>query len=82
MTQKLLALAVGLILLSYGFSACTNDQLPEPMVLAVCDTIQTSYTSNVKEIIDRSCATAVVISMLPSATISLMKVCWAGSRTA
>ncbi|MCB0630776.1 MAG: hypothetical protein R2824_00615 [Saprospiraceae bacterium] len=56
MTQKLQALAVGLILMSIGFSACTNDQLPEPMVLAVCDTLQTSYTSNVKEIIDRSCA--------------------------
>lgn len=56
MTQKLLAFAVGLTILFSTFSACTNDQLPEPMVLAVCDTLQTSYETNVKEIIDRTCA--------------------------
>lgn len=56
MTQKLGAFAIGLITLFFGFSACTNDQLPEPMVLAVCDTLQTSYNTNVKEIIDRTCA--------------------------
>lgn len=56
MTQKLRALAAGLLLVYFCLPACTNDQLPEPMVLAACDTIQTSYEANVKDIIDRTCA--------------------------
>lgn len=56
MTQKLRALAGGLLLFCFGSPACTNDQLPEPMLLAVCDTLPTSYESNVKDIIDRTCA--------------------------
>ena len=56
MTQKLGVLARGILIISFGLTACTNDQLPEPMLLAVCDTLQTSYNTNVKEIIDRTCA--------------------------
>lgn len=56
MTQKLRALALGLTFLYFCLPACTNDQLPEPMMLAACDTLQTSYETNVKDIIDRTCA--------------------------
>jgi hypothetical protein len=56
MTQKLLVLTVGLSILYCCLPACTSDQLPEPMVLAVCDTLQATYDTNVKEIIDRTCA--------------------------
>ena len=37
-------------------SACTNDELPPPMVSEVCDTLVTSYNTNVRAIIDESCA--------------------------
>lgn len=56
MTQKLRALAIGLSILYFYLPACTSDQLPEPMVLAVCDTLQATYETNVQEIIDRTCA--------------------------
>lgn len=56
MTQKLRALLLGFTIIYLSLPACTNDQLPEPQVLAVCDTLQTSYETNVKDIIDRTCA--------------------------
>lgn len=37
-------------------SACTNDELPPPVVSEACDTLVTSYNINVKTIIDESCA--------------------------
>lgn len=56
MTQKLRALILGLTLLYFCLPACTTDKLPEPMTLAICDTLQASYNLNVKAIIDNSCA--------------------------
>ena len=36
--------------------SCTNDELPPPEIPEFCDTIITSYNTNVKPIIDESCA--------------------------
>lgn len=56
MTQKLRVLALALLISYCCLPACTTDQLSEPMELAVCDTLETSYETNVKDIIDRTCA--------------------------
>ena len=37
-------------------AACTNDELPEPMVSVTCKTLNATYDTNVKAIIDESCA--------------------------
>lgn len=36
--------------------ACTNDELPPPETPAFCDTLFATYNTNVKTIIDESCA--------------------------
>lgn len=56
MIKKLRILAFGFTVLYFSLPACTNDQLPEPMLLAVCDTLVATYDTNVKDIIDQSCA--------------------------
>lgn len=56
MTQKLRALALGLSILYICLPSCTSDQLPEPMELAICETLESSYEANIKDIIDRTCA--------------------------
>ncbi len=56
MTQKLRALTLGLTILYCCLPACTSDQLPEPMELAVCETLESSYETNIKELVDRTCA--------------------------
>ncbi len=38
------------------FSSCSNDELPPPQTPEFCDTIVASYNTNVKTIIDESCA--------------------------
>ena len=52
-------LAIGLFLtfqMLVFMPACTNDELPEPTVSAVCDTLEATYDTNVSAIIDKSCA--------------------------
>ena len=56
MTQKLRVLVLGLAIVYLCLPACTSDELPAPMMLAVCDNLEASYDTNVKEIIDRTCA--------------------------
>ena len=45
---------VGLFTLS---TACTTDKLPEPEPPELCDTLVVSYNLQIKDIIDRNCAT-------------------------
>ncbi len=39
-----------------AFFSCTNVELPPPETPAFCDAIVASYNTNVKDIIDQSCA--------------------------
>ena len=43
-------------ILSLCLSSCTNDVLPPPDKPGFCDSIMASYNTNVKAIIDESCA--------------------------
>lgn len=36
--------------------SCTSDELPAPVVAAACDTLVATYDTNVKPIIDATCA--------------------------
>lgn len=56
MIRVVIGLVCSLIFLLTLMPACTSDQLPEPVFLAACDTTQASYSVNIKEIVDRSCA--------------------------
>ena len=51
-----IALSMAFFLLSLCLSSCTNDVLPPPDKPGFCDSIMASYNTNVKAIIDESCA--------------------------
>jgi hypothetical protein len=47
-----------LFLIQMSQSSCSNDKLPDPATISnpACDSIQISYDSQIKPIIDNSCA--------------------------
>lgn len=47
-----------LFLIQMSQSSCSNDQLPDPLTLKnpICDSLEVVYDSQIKPIIDNSCA--------------------------
>jgi len=44
------------ILFLFAFFSCINDKLPQPETPSFCNDIEASYNTNVKDIVDGSCA--------------------------